>query len=355
VYADVDGDIGWVAAALTPVRKGFDGLLPVPGWTNRHAWTGFLPVSELPQSFNPARRWLATANHNIVPEGYPHRIAHEWAPPHRYLRVAQRLEANKQFTLEDFQSIQHEATSLPGQELEKLLGGVKFGDPRITRLARQFTAWDGVLSRDTSMGPLYAVWLQELTRQFYARAALDKEATEALRQVNNIAHLLRELQLPARDWFGDHAEAARDQLLHDTFTQAVTRTETLLGRDEATWRWGKLHTVTFRHALAKHGKAHEQAFNLGPVERTGDGNTPNNTRHDDNFNQLHGASYRHLFDLADWDRSLATSAPGQSGQLGSPHYGDLLPLWAEGQYFPLVYSRRKVEEDTRHRLLLAPR
>jgi penicillin amidase len=84
-------------------------------------------------------------------------------------------------------------------------------------------------------------------------------------------------------------------------------------------------------------------------------NTPNNTRHDENFKQVHGASYRHLFDLADWDRGLATSTPGQSGQPGSPHYGDLLPLWAEGRYFPLIYSRGKVEGVTRRRLTLAPR
>ncbi len=82
--------------------------------------------------------------------------------------------------------------------------------------------------------------------------------------------------------------------------------------------------------------------------------TPNATRHNAKFEQVNGATYRHVFDLADWDRGLATSAPGQSGQPGSPHYADLLPLWAEGKYFPLVYSRAKVQEHTRHRLVLNP-
>ena len=75
---------------------------------------------------------------------------------------------------------------------------------------------------------------------------------------------------------------------------------------------------------------------------------------DEKYEQIHGASYRQLFDLADWDRGLATSTPGQSAQPGSPHYGDLLPLWAEGRYFPLAYSRKKVEEVTVRRLLLRP-
>jgi penicillin amidase len=46
--------------------------------------------------------------------------------------------------------------------------------------------------------------------------------------------------------------------------------------------------------------------------------------------------------------------PGQSGQPGSPHYTDLLPLWSEGTYFPLAYSRKKVEEATKNRLVLEP-
>jgi len=112
--------------------------------------------------------------------------------------------------------------------------------------------------------------------------------------------------------------------------------------------------VAFEHPLASLGPSYAAAFNLGPVGRPGDVHTPNNTRHDDNFRQVHGASYRQVFDLADWDRGVATSVPGQSGQPGSPHYADLLPLWAEGKYFPLAYSRQKVEEVSRHRLWLRP-
>jgi penicillin amidase len=94
---------------------------------------------------------------------------------------------------------------------------------------------------------------------------------------------------------------------------------------------------------------------LGPVPRPGDAHTPHAATHDAKFAQTSGASYRHVLDLADWDRGLATSTPGQSGQPGSPHYADLLPLWQRGEYFPLAFSRAKVEEVTVHRLKLTPR
>lgn len=89
------------------------------------------------------------------------------------------------------------------------------------------------------------------------------------------------------------------------------------------------------------------------IERGGDGNTVIGTS-GPNFRQTHGASFREILDVSDWDRLVATSVPGQSGQPGSKHYGDLLPLWAEGKYFPLLYGKQKVEAMAKERLTLEP-
>lgn len=352
VYADVDGDIGWVAAALTPIRRGWDGLLPVPGAGGKYEWQGYLTVKDLPQSFNPPAHWLATANHNILPPDYPHPIAYEWAAPHRFLRIRQRLTSQSKFTLDDFQSIQHENTSLPALALADVLKSVEL-PAELAPYGKLLTNWDGVLSRKAQAGPLYAVWLQELRDALFADH-IPADARLERSDLRSVTVLLAQLTLPSEAIFGPNPKQRRDDLVRSTLAAAVTRTQKLLGDDPAAWSWGRLHTVTFEHPLASLGPAYAQAFNLGPVARPGDVHTPNNTRHDETFRQVHGASYRHVLDLADWDRGLATSTPGQSGQPGSPHYGDLLPLWAEGKYFPLAYSRAKVEEVTAHRLTLRP-
>jgi penicillin amidase len=113
-------------------------------------------------------------------------------------------------------------------------------------------------------------------------------------------------------------------------------------------KWGDLHTTPFKHPLSKE-------FDLAAPPRGGDSTTPNATSFNTKFEQTAGASYREIFDLGDWDRSRAINVPGQSGQPGSPHYGDLLPLWAEGKYFPLNYSRAAVEKAAREKLMLVPR
>jgi penicillin amidase len=353
VYADVDGNIGWVATALTPIRKGWDGLLPVPGAEGKYEWQGFLDLDRLPQRFNPPEHYIATANHNILPAGFRDEIAYEWAPTYRFARIKERLDAKREFDLADFQSIQHDNTSLAGQALARLVRRVDTRNPSLRPYAKMLASWDGELTRESGAGALYGFWLRELVEAFY-EPRVPRRSLSSFRSHRGAEVMLAALENPDRTWFGDDPQVRRDELLQRTFTSAVAKTKAALGEDPQQWAWGKLHTMHFRHPLAGLGPAHEKALSLGRVPRPGDGLTPNAASHNEKFAQASGASYRQIFDLADWDRGLATSVPGQSGQPGSPHYADLLPLWAEGQYFPLAFSRNKVEEVTRHRLVLKP-
>ena len=349
VYADVEGNIGWIAAAATPIRPKHDGLLPVPG-DGGYEWNGYLGVADLPQSFNPKTGWLATANHNILPEGYRHQIGYEFSAPYRFQRIREVLTSKDQWDLNDFRALQHDDKSLPGLALARALKNVDV-DTHLESFKKLLTDWDGKLSLDAAAGPLYGIWLQTLSKAFYALQS-PKEPKEALSSLAGLPVMLRAIETADDAWFGPNGTKMRDALLQTTFTESVKKLQAL--PKEKQDRWGKLHTVTFPHLLATLDSALAKAFNVGPFERTGDANTPNNTKFDDQFNQIHGATYRHLIDLADWDRALATSAPGQSGQPGSAHYADLAQMWSKAEYFPLAFSRSKVEEVTRQRLNLKP-
>jgi penicillin amidase len=337
VYADVEGNIGWVAAGLAPVRKNWSGLLPVPGHTGRYEWERFLPVAELPQLYNPARHYVATANHNILPKGYPHAVGFEFAAPFRFQRIDEVLRTGKKFTVEDFERLQHDETSLPARELVGML------EERDSPAVRLLKKWDCVLSKDSAAAAFFEVWLRQLPVS-YVQSQIPAEARQMVSRNLTVASLLEVLRAaPA---------ATRHRILEDSLEAAVRAARTLLGEDMAAWRWGRVHTLRLRHPLSN-SEERSRVFDLGPVERGGDGNTPNATG-GSGLQQGSGASYRHVLDLADWDRSVFTSVPGESGQPGSPHYADLLPLWAQGQYAPLAFTRKAVEKATRHRLLLEP-
>lgn len=351
VYADVDGNIGWQVAGLTPVRRGWAGLLPVPGG-GRYEWQGFLPASELPGAYNPPSHFLATANHNILPPGYRRELGYEWGAPFRYHRILEVLSApGRKFTVADFERLQHDQVSLPARSLVRLLAGAKGGTGELRPFVEMLTKWDATLGRDSAAAALYELWQAEL-RETVFRPRLSEQAWKRLGGFISLQKTLEVLEAAEPRWLGEDPRTGRDAALFAALQKAVARGRERLGPDPQKWRWGALHATPFRHALAT-DDARKALFDLPDVERGGDGNTVN-AAGGPNFTAVHGASFRVVLDLADWDRSVATSVPGQSGQPESPHYGDLLPLWAEGRYFPLLFSRERVEAEARERLVLEP-
>lgn len=124
MYADTKGNIGWQVGGLTPIRDGFTGLLPVPGDEGRYEWKGYRKSTELPFEFNPARHYIATANHNIIPPGYTVPLGYDgWATPYRIDRIREMLGRGGKFDVEDFVRMQQDVTSLAARRFQQMIAG----------------------------------------------------------------------------------------------------------------------------------------------------------------------------------------------------------------------------------------
>jgi penicillin G amidase len=302
ICGDVDGNISWEAAAITPNRTGWFGRLPVPG-TGEYRWDGFR--TELPRELNPERGWIATANNDIHPSGFhPPVMFKSLASNSRFQRLEQLLESGAPFTVADFKRMQLDAWHRTGAADVARFRGWTSPDARTERARQIMAEWDGVLSRESVGGAIHQEW-----RPLVDAAALRDETPRA----------------------------QRDSLVALALDSTVARLERSQGPDMSLWSWGRGHTRSFPHAFVRE-------FDLPTVERGGGAGTV----------AADGATYREILDVSDWDRSVATSTPGQSGQPGSPFYGNLLPLWANDEYFPLVFSRAAVEREAAHRLVLRP-
>ncbi|HVW68501.1 MAG TPA: penicillin acylase family protein [Steroidobacteraceae bacterium] len=351
VYADRNGNIGEHSTGLAPHRVSFNGLLPVPG-NGHYEWQGFLRNADLPHHFNPAEQFIATANHKMIPDDYAFAVGFEWAPPTRFQRIHDVLEEARRtghkVTVDDMGALQSDVVSLIARRLQPLLQAALAaqGDSvaASTRAAADLLLhWDGALREDSAPAVLFELWTPELTR-----LVMDRVVPGAARQVVPPWPTAKVVSVLAT--LGD----GRDLILLQALTAARERLETLQGSDPAKWTWGALHEVYFRHALdAAPGAA--ALFDRGPFPRSGDGDVVQATSVDrKTFEQVAGASYREVFDLSNWDHSLAVNVPGQSGQPGSPHYDDLLPLWRAGRFFELAYSREAVDAVTTDTLELRP-
>jgi penicillin amidase len=351
VYADREGNIGEHSTGLAPRRSNFNGLLPVPG-DGGYEWQGYVPNDALPHQLNPAEQFIATANQKMIPDDYPFPVGFEWSSPSRFQRIHEVLSEAKRsghkLTVRDMGSLQSDVVSLLARKLQPMLRAAIDGRgsvvPATTRSAADMLlSWDGALREDFAPAVLYELWTQELSKVLVERV-VPPRARLAIESLSAPQVLDALESLP-----GD-----RDSLLLTALSAARARLQALQGDDPAKWSWGNLHQVYFRHALDATADT-AALFDLGPFPRSGDDDVVQATSPDaQTFEQVDGASYREIFDLGDWDHSVAINVPGQSGQPGSAHYADLLPLWRNGQYFQLAYSRQAVEAVTTDVLELKP-
>ncbi len=327
IYADTDGNIGWQASGLTPVRKNWSGLLPVPGHTGEYEWSGFLTLDQMPRSFNPPSHFLATANHNILPPGYTKVLGYEWAQPFRHRRVLELLAERRKFTLADFERMQQDVVSIPARRFQQVLKRWTPPRGRASEAVRRLLAWDAALTVNSTPAAIFEFWIARLPAFVFGSGAGAGGTLEML---------LNTLEA------SPHPKALADSL--ELTLNDMTRE---LGPKMDDWKWGRVHTLNFDHPLGAKG------FSRGPVSRPGDANTVNATS-GAALRQTAGASYRHVVDLADWDRSTMTNVPGESGNPASSHYADLIDDWAAGRYHPMPFSRKAVEAATGERIALTP-
>jgi penicillin amidase len=351
VWADRKGNIGWQATGLVPVRPNWPGLLPVPG-DGRFEWAGFLPASELPSLHNPESGFIATANQDNLPEDYPHQVGFQWADPFRFLRISEVLGSGRKLSLSEMMDLQQDVLSLPARRLVPLLKDLLASTVLARTAMGMLEAWDCVLSRESAAAAIYIAWERAVLENLKS-ALLPGDSRPVLRQPP-LLKAIGWLEAPDRR-FGPNPEAERNQLLVTSFEQGVEFLVKTFGADPAQWHYGDpgFHHVRLRHPLSAALKENLGAeFDLGPLPRGGDGQTVNNTT--DGDNQTSGATFRIIADPADWDRSLGTNSPGQSGDPKNPHYSDLFSPWAEGKYFPVYFTRAKIESVAEKTIRLKP-
>jgi penicillin G amidase len=356
VYADVAGNIGWTAAGRVPVRKNWDGLMPVPG-DGRYEWAGFHAKDVLPSRFNPAEGFFGTANEMNLPAGYPNeknRIAFEWTDRSRIDRINELLRAKTNMTLADSMAIQTDAVSTQSRRAVALLDTLSSQDPEVAQALALLKAWNHEESTSSAAAAIYEVW----ATKHLGRATVARATPEAARKLVGDAHLEAVIDYLERpdNALGADPMAARNAILSESLKAALAELTLRLGPSMTFWAWGRLHHATFEPAVAVLADPQLRAqMTVGPLETPGSSSTPRaQTYRASDFSVVSGASVRMVLDVGAWDNSVAINTPGQSDDPMSAHYRDLFPMWAEGSYAPLRFSRAAVERDAEDRIHLTP-
>ncbi|XOV88517.1 MAG: penicillin acylase family protein [Pseudomonadota bacterium] len=343
VYADIEGNIGYKPAGLTPIRENYDGLLPVPG-DGTYEWEGFYDMDRLPVEYNPGRGWVATANAMSLPPDYPYqqvKPGFEWSAPWRIDRISEVLEATLPHGIQDSLDLQRDYLSIPAR---RILTATPIDQlPEVAESL--FSGWDFRLLQDSGAAALFEIWYGE-----FLQSAVIEQMTDA--PTASLGYLDPLVVVEA---FEQMPMAQRLKITAATMPAAISRATALLGNEPAAWRWGNLHTMAFEHPLLPYvDDETRDRLAMPVVSRGGSGDTPNATRHNRQYSVTSGGSWRMVLDVGNWDRAFMTNAPGQSGDPASEHYDDLLEVWAADGQLPLLYSRDAINKHVSRRIVLQP-
>ena len=364
VFADVDGNIGFIAPGRIPIRKPGNDLMgqaPAPGWEAKYDWSGFLDFEDLPQTYNPATGYVVTANHKIVPEGYKHYITSEWYPPYRAERIEQLVIGTEKHTLASFGKVQADTVSLQAREILPLLLKAQAAGGEAREVLRQLADWNGDMQTDRAEPLIVSAWLRELSRLIYADELGEIFDGSWEHRSTFMFNVLADKNGQGR-WCDNVTTAAKEtcaELLPQALELALADLKRRYGADRSKWRWGEAHFAHSEHRPFGKQAQLARLFDI-TVPTPGDTFTVNvgrNLLSNDAapFANRHAASLRAIYDLADLDKSVYMHSTGQSGNLLSPLYDNFAARWAKVEYIPMSMKRGDAEAGALGTLSLQPR
>jgi penicillin amidase len=348
VYADVDGNIGYVMAARVPIRKKGHGEVPVPGDTDDYEWTGYIPFEQLPQSFNPESGLIVTANARVTGPGYKPYLTDRWEEPYRTARIYDLLHDKHDLRPEDMLKVQTDTYSYPHVFIgEQLVAAARIAPPkdqRAQKLIQQAKDWNGIADVNSSVVTfLDAAMYRSLDLILEPHLGKDTE----LYSWRKLAFLQKVLtERPAR-WLPAEFKNY-DELLSAAADRAVKRLEDEThSSDPDDWAWKRFNYLDMLHPIGREGILKRLLSKSGQAQSGTLFSPRAASRH-------HGPSERFVANLGDWDSSILLLPAGQSGQPGSEHYSDQFSYWFEGKPIYEPFSDAAEAKVKKHLLTLKP-
>jgi len=366
IYADDQGEIGYIYGAAIPVRNGFDGTVPVPGWTGEYEWEGYVPTEKLPQVRNPRMGFINTSNAKPASGNYPYHLGHNYSSEDRLTRVREiisdTIAGNGKFSADDVDKVFKDSYLIMAREwVPHMLSALKGEslNPNEQEALDKLSKWDYVSDKDSAAALIFQASLLRMIENTFSKHLGEDLYKELLKTGNVIKGLRCVMTKEESSWFNDPKTPeieGRSELLVRGFREAVAQLEKDMGRDVNTWALGDCLTLTLRHPLSKNLPFIAPLVNVGPLRMSGGLIAPFAIYYDlaKPFEVVAGTQARFVVDFSNRENCRIVNMPGISGNFMSPHYDDQVQMWYDFDSRPLMLYRDEVEKDARYTMEMLP-
>lgn len=356
VYADIEGNIGYIGGGKCPVRTNSSGILPVSGSDGNHEWSGYYSFDKMPILFNPDKGYIVTSNNPPYRGDSPIFLSNYWEPPYRAERSSEMIEGVEKLNIDNMIKMQLDFKSKLAEKLVPVfVSSLKTStDEDMARYIEILSNWDYISKADSAGATIYhalqnrlskAIFLDELGEELFEKFMGDKGVA-----VNTLARLvLVERDNPLFDNVTTKEKVETfDDVLNTAFAETVDFLTKKMGDDPNKWLWGEIHQIEFSHIFGSVAPL-RPLFNYGPFPFGGSEQSLNRA----GYNKVRGldtdfkvditASIRYIVDFSDKGKSLVVLSTGESANLASPHRKDMADLFLKGEYCRWYMEREEFE------------
>lgn len=365
VYADKDGNIGYLFGGRIPKRESISPTFVFDGTTDKYDWKGYVDRSQIPGLFNPRQKFIATANNKTL-KNFKYHISNIWEPSSRIERIYQLLTSQEKYSVDDFMKFQMDQVSPYAKMISEYIisafKDVEITDKNLSLSMELLKDWNYEMNEFSQVPAIYSVFYKYLLKNtFYDE--LGDDLYNQFVFVSSVPYrsIEKMMEVEFHPWF-DNIETPRrenrDFIIRKSLVDAISELEETFGKDIAKWQWGKLHTVTHKHTFSGQFSLLDQFINIGPFPIGGDGTTIFNTEYPfykgrgnyprfnhKPYDDILGPSMRYIFDFSKPNVFYLILTTGQSGNVMSDHYKDMTEMWLRGKYMEIKTDEESIRRN----------
>jgi penicillin amidase len=340
IFASNQNDIAITPNGKFPLKWKEQGKYILDGTMPEHDWQGWIPMDQNPTVKNPPRGFVSSANQFSTDPSYPYYLGWKFAPSSRGIRINERLEAMTNANADSLRALQNDNFNVAARRiLPTLLTYLEnSNDASLAPAMNIMKKWDRVNGPEAIGATIYEAWINELgnwiwddefpSEQFMLHPSEDR-TFEMLKNESTAK------------WFDNIKTKGKVETISEIVNGSFKATIDSLtlhngSMSPETWAWAKIKNTSIGH-LGKIGSFSRTGIINGGGKGIVNATTANT-----------GPSWRMVVELdKEWPRGYGLYPGGQSGNVGSKYYDNMVDKWAAGKLDTLVFMKTVDEKSVK--------
>lgn len=337
VFASIKKDIGLKVSGQLPLKRKEQGRLVEDGSNSDNAWYGYVPSEQMPQSYNPERGFVSSANQHSTAPDYPY-YYNGWFNDYRGRYINRRLAEMDDITVEDMMALQNDNYSILAEEalpvLIKNLDTTRLNATQ-TGILKILKDWDYRFDAGKVAPAVFEEWLNNFSDLTWDEISDLKDSIKMITPDE-----WRTIDLAENDplnVFFDIKKTSERESPADIATLAFVQALDSLkaGLADPTFNWARYKSTNIAH-LARIEAFSKMGLNIGGYYEAINA-----------VQKSSGPSWRMVVELTEsGPKAWGVYPGGQSGNPASPFFDNFISHWSEGRYYELFFMKNSA--DTSH-------